>query len=38
MLQTSAPAKKSAPVNWRLFNAPCVSKKNGSLRHPAKKR
>ena len=38
MLHTSLSAKKSSPVNCRLFNAPSTSKKNGSLRQPAKKR
>src|SRR6266852_3473518 len=38
MLHTSLSAKKSSPVNCRLFRAPCVSKKKGSLRQPAKKR
>ena len=36
-LHTFLPAKKSSPVNCRLFNAPWRSKKNGSLRQPAKK-
>src|SRR3954468_11193954 len=38
MLQTSLSAKKSSPVNRRLFFAPATSQKNGSLRQPAKKR
>ena len=37
MLHTSLSVKKSWPLNWKLFNAPTGSKKNGSLRHPAKK-
>src|SRR6516165_3558415 len=38
MLHTFLSAKKSPPVNCRLFIAPRLSKKNGSLRHPAKNR
>src|SRR5881394_4049295 len=36
MLHTSLSAKKSLPVNWNSFRAPSASKKNGSLRQPAK--
>ena len=38
MLHTSLSAKKSSPVNCRLFFAPSTSQKKGSLRQPAKKR
>src|SRR5215469_1348632 len=38
MLHTSLSAKKSSPVNCKLFFAPSTSQKNGSLRQPAKKR
>ena len=38
MLHTSLSAKKSSPVNCKLFTAPLLSKKNGSLRRPAKNR
>ena len=38
MLHTFLSAKKSSPVNWRLFFAPATSQKKGSLRQPAKKR
>ena len=38
MLHTSLSAKVSCPVNCRSFSAPAASKKNGSLRQPAKKR
>ena len=35
MLHTSLSAKKSSPVNCRLFRAPFTSKKKGSLRQPS---
>jgi hypothetical protein len=35
MLHTSLSAKKSSPVNCKLFTAPLLSKKNGSVRRPA---
>jgi len=38
MLHTFLSAKKSSPVNCKLFTAPRLSKKKGSLRQPAKKR
>src|SRR5229473_1613111 len=38
MLHTSLSAKKSSPVNCKLFFAPSTSQKKGSLRQPAKKR
>jgi hypothetical protein len=37
MLNTFLSAKKSLPVNAKLFRNPSRSKKNGSLRIPAKK-
>src|SRR3981081_2124375 len=38
MLHTSLSAKKSSPMNCKLFTAPLLSKKKGSLRRPAKNR
>src|SRR5207245_2764889 len=38
MLHTSLSAKKSSPVNCKLFFAPSTSQKKGSRRQPAKKR
>src|SRR5437016_7594552 len=38
MLHTCLSAKKSSPVNCKLFFAPSTSQKKGSLRQPAKKR